>query len=142
MDTHHSHLFVPLVYTAHYNHGYGNLWAIENACAHHRWPGNHSICPTNSGFGWPFDQSTFNSYFVLCIMIHTHILVKNSHRIQNQHLQFTLELSNDSQVTRTFAETRSGEYSMRCHKRNSYFGKIASPYIYYGTIINRTFARA
>ena len=45
------------------------------------------------------------------IMIHTYILVKNSHRIQNQHLQFTLELSNDSQVTRTFAETTSGEYS-------------------------------
>ena len=31
----------------------------------HRWPGNHSKCPTNSGLGWPFNESTFNSYFLL-----------------------------------------------------------------------------
>ena len=71
-----------------------------------------------------------------------YILVKNSHQIRNQHLRFTLELLNDPEVTRAFAEIRSGEYSTRCHKRNSYFGKIAFPYVYYGQIINPKFARA
>ena len=31
-----------------------------NVCVHHRWPGKHSKCRTNSGFVWPFNhESTF-----------------------------------------------------------------------------------
>ena len=41
------------------------------------------------------------------ITAYMYILVKNSHQIRNQHLRFTLELLNDPEVTRAFAEIRS-----------------------------------